>query len=186
MRGFTLLELIITLAIFTIVAGILLADYPRFAARINLRRSAQEIALSIREAQFSAFAVRGFQSGGQTIFKSCGINFNKSVSDKEYTLFVDANGDFEYDPPPAAPNELVKKFQVAGTSKIVSLCAGLKTAIPDTCSLNRLDIIYQRPNPDTILKGNGSVYSDLEIIIRSPDGLQRTIVVWSTGQISVE
>lgn len=63
------------------------------------------------------------------------------------------------------------------------------------CAIDSLDINFTRPNPDAFLQGyaggvvdhplpNG--YSDIAIVIATSDGHVRTVVVWSTGQITVE
>ncbi len=186
MRGFTLIELVITFGILVTIATLLLADYPRFVARVNLTRDAQEIALNVRQAQAFALAVRGFDTGAGTVFEAWGVNFDISVSDKEYALFVDYNpANSDYDP----PLELAQTFQIGAGTRIVDLCAEQKTSPPGTCNLQgleRLDITYRRPNPTTTLKGNRTEYQDLEIVIEGREGARKTIVVWRSGQVTIE
>jgi prepilin-type N-terminal cleavage/methylation domain-containing protein len=63
------------------------------------------------------------------------------------------------------------------------------------CAIDSVDINFARPNPDAFLQGyDGGVvnhplpdgYSDVAIVITTSDGQVRTVVVWSTGQITVE
>ena len=57
-RGFTLIELMVTLAIFTIMTSVIMANYPGFNNKIALEVLAQDIALSIRQAQVYGISVR--------------------------------------------------------------------------------------------------------------------------------
>ncbi|MBI2023789.1 hypothetical protein HYT00_00085 [Candidatus Giovannonibacteria bacterium] len=188
MKGFTIFEVVITASIIAIISAALLGNYTVFAARMNLRRAAQQMAFSIREVQASAFAVRGFDPDGTgplaPVFNGWGANFDKTISLTEYRIFVDLNGDNLYQ-----SGELVKTVSIPNNVKILNLCAGLKSGdvVDDDCTLSRLDIFYQRPNPDTALKGNGATaYSDLEIQIQGTEGSVRTVVVLKSGQISTE
>lgn len=61
------------------------------------------------------------------------------------------------------------------------------------CDKESLEILFTRPDPDAVSKGyiGGSLdtespYDDAEIIIATPRGDVRTVVVWLTGQITVE
>jgi prepilin-type N-terminal cleavage/methylation domain-containing protein len=61
------------------------------------------------------------------------------------------------------------------------------------CDKDALEITFTRPNPDAFstgyeggVKDPESPYSDAEIIVATPGGHVRTVVVWSTGQITVE
>ncbi|MBU3925559.1 type II secretion system GspH family protein, partial [Patescibacteria group bacterium] len=83
-KGFTLLEVLITLSIFVIVASLILANYPEFQAGISLKRTSQEIALTIREAQSYSLSVKGFQDE----YKGYGVYFEKFNSNS-YILFSD-------------------------------------------------------------------------------------------------
>ncbi|OGF67760.1 hypothetical protein A3I27_03165 [Candidatus Giovannonibacteria bacterium RIFCSPLOWO2_02_FULL_43_11b] len=192
-RGFTLVEMLIVIIIISIVTTISLVGYKNYGARLNVRRSANEVALAIREAQANALAVKGYNhdnnSGTPLLFTSWGVYFNKTVSTTQFNIFVDSDGDKSYD-----SGESVKTVNIMNSIKIFDLAKGRKTSETDG-SVDRLDIIYQRPNPDTTLKADGGTCSgavisgtcpDLEIILQGPDGGQRTVVVWSTGQISVE
>ncbi|NTV44545.1 MAG: prepilin-type N-terminal cleavage/methylation domain-containing protein [Candidatus Yonathbacteria bacterium] len=62
------------------------------------------------------------------------------------------------------------------------------------CNKDSLDVVFTRPDPDAVSLGyfasgqadSAAPYSDTEIIIATSGGDVRTIVVWSTGQITVE
>lgn len=187
MKGFTIFEIIITMTIIALISAALLGNYAVFAARINLRRAAQQMAFSIREVQASAFAVRGFDPDGPgpqaPVFNGWGVNFDKSFSLSSYRIYVDLNADGLYQ-----SNELVRTVEIPNNIKILNLCARLKSgdASDDICTLDRMDIFYQRPNPDTILKGDGTAYPDLEIQIQGTEGTVRNVVIWQSGQISTE
>ncbi|OGF93794.1 hypothetical protein A3G54_02715 [Candidatus Giovannonibacteria bacterium RIFCSPLOWO2_12_FULL_44_15] len=193
-RGFTLIEMLIVITIISIVTTIALVGYKDYGAQLNVRRSANEIALAIREAQANALAVKGYDhdnnSGTPLLFTSWGVYFNKTVSTTQYNIFVDLDGDKNYD-----SGESVKTINILNGVKILNLAKGLETSETDDSSITRLDIVYQRPNPDTTLKANGATCSgavisgtcpDLEIILQGVTGTQRTVVVWSTGQVSIE
>ena len=190
-RGFTLLEVIVSIIILTAVVTAILPGYNDFAARVNLRRNAQEVALAIREAQASAFAVRGFDDDNNPVtphvFVAWGAYFDITINNS-LAIFVDVDGGKDYD-----SGELVRTVPISNSIKINRLCKGLKTSETDDCTIGRLDVIYQRPNPDTTLRADlfpvsgGGTYADLEIVLETADGsAESTIVVWSTGQISVE
>jgi len=180
-RGFTLIELLVTVGIFVLVSSLILANYPKFASRISLSRTAQEIALSLKKAQSFGLGVREF-GAGSSIFPGYGVHFDLAA-DREYLIFADINANKSYD----ASSELVELFQIETSPRIISLCAGEKTQPPGDCSLTNLDITYLRPAPNIFFKGGVQIsYSDVEVKIASPDGTTRTITVWTTGQISVE
>jgi prepilin-type N-terminal cleavage/methylation domain-containing protein len=191
--GFTLIELAVTISIFVVISTLALGGYPRFARQTSLARTAQEIALSLRRAQSFSLAVRGFETGSEVVFRGWGIYLETApslISDpaKEYILFVDlpATANQQYD----GATERAELFRIQTSARIVDLCGGVKT-LPTggDCGLSRLDILYQRPNPSTSLKGGatGTDYSDLEIVLEAVDGsVRKTVVIWDSGQVSVE
>jgi hypothetical protein len=176
------------MVILGIIVGTLLPGYNNFSSRIALRRVAQEVALSIREAQSYAFAVRGFDppgGGTQLVYTAWGVNFDTTVSTNSYRMFVDhTDGDSLYD-----VGELVSTIPLTGGIKIVELAARLESGLvgDDVHNLTSLNIVYRRPNPSTTLTGGGVVYpSDLEIILENSKGVRATVVVWQSGQVSVK
>jgi type II secretory pathway pseudopilin PulG len=56
-KGFTLVELIISLGIIMLLTAVLLADYPETATRLSLVNANQSTALLIREAQVRGSAI---------------------------------------------------------------------------------------------------------------------------------
>lgn len=90
--GFTLVEVVILLALFILVASIVLASFPRLSQRINLQHSSQGLALALRRAQNMAFAVRQVQTPlGRRIPPAYGLYFNRA-SPTSVILFADLLG----------------------------------------------------------------------------------------------
>jgi len=173
--GFTIVELIVTTSILIIVTTLIFAKYPTFRENISLKKTAQEIALAVRQAQTYGLGVRGFQTGTGIVFPGYGVHFDVASPDS-FILFADG----------VSGNNTVESFKVQTGERLSSLCANIKTSPPGTCGFNTMDIIFSRPNPLVILRSGASSFSDAEIKIISPRGQIKTIVILSTGQISVE
>lgn len=173
-KGFTLLEVLVTLSIVVIVASLIFANYPKFKEGISLKKTSQEIALTIREAQNYALSVKEFEGK----YESYGVHFEIS-SPKSYFIFSDLNGDNKYD----SPGEKVKEFIIQTNDKILDLC-GYDTGY--VCDQNYLDIIFMRPTPVVTLKSDIKDYSGVKIVITSPRNKEKSVIVWMSGQVSIE
>jgi prepilin-type N-terminal cleavage/methylation domain-containing protein len=179
-KGFTVVELIVTISILVIVTTLIFANYPKFRENISLKKTAQETALAVRQAQTYGLGVREFQPG-TGIFPGYGVHFNITSSDS-FILFADLDEDNVYD----GVSENVESFKIQTGEKLSGLCANVKTSPPGTCGFNTIDIIFFRPKPLVTIKADGSDFFDAEIKIISPRGQIKTIVILSSGQISVE
>ncbi len=179
-RGFTLIELLVVISIFSIVSLSLLSNYPQFRSSISLKRTAQEIALSIRQAQVYGLSVTEF-GAGSGIFPGYGVHFDINTP-SVFILFADANNNKLYD----GTSEELQTFRIQTADRISKLCGNEKTAPPGDCALSQLDVVYLRPGPNVVLMSGAVEFSDAEVIVRSSGGEEKTVVVWLTGQIAVE
>ncbi|MEW5908140.1 MAG: prepilin-type N-terminal cleavage/methylation domain-containing protein [Patescibacteria group bacterium] len=172
-KGFTFIELLVTVSIFTIISSFLLISYSQFSARASLRKTAQEVALAIRETQVFALIVR--KAGA--LYPGYGIHFDITAPNS-FIIFSDINNDNAYN-----AGELVKQYQIISKDSISNLCSGVETLPPGICSLSNLDIVYLRPRPKIAV--NGVEFNDAEIRIQSDKGYLKKIKVWPSGQIEI-
>ena len=190
--GFTLIEMLVVISIFTIMTGVVLANLPNFRERTALQLVAQKMSLTIREAQVYGVGVK---SSGVNVFPSHGIIFGPVASNKKsYVLFAD-------DYPPGPPignnkydsgnNELVTKYDLTGTVEIQHLdtcLSSLSCVSQDSAGLN---IVFDRPKTEANFTDSSGVVipstSYVNITVASSrSGETRIIQVWNTGQISVK
>jgi len=204
--GFTMVELIVTIGIFVMVTGVVLANYPKFSSQIVLENVAHQVALAVREAQTYGLSVRGFDTGSGAIFPGYGVYFSSpGTGSKSFILFGDADADQRYDLSACntSGSECIEEPTIRSAESIYLLCGDLKRtgatienweSVPGAdCSLSQLHLTFTRPDPDAdieayseLLGGYDDTLSDVEIVIVSPRGDTKTVVVWTTGQISVE
>lgn len=90
LRGFSILEVLVTAAIIGIITAVIVVKYSSFNNAILLKSQVYEIALDIREAQQLAVSVRG---DGSQFREDYGLYFSTSEPDR-YILFRD-NGVIE-------------------------------------------------------------------------------------------
>lgn len=173
-----MIELMVTVGITLTISLLILADFPEFTRRLELSRTAQAIALSFRQAESAALAVREFGSG---VFPAYGLHFENTPA-KSYVFFADLDSDRVYD----NPAEKVDTFIINTLPEISRICGGAKSSPPGDCSVTRLDAVYVRPNPDIFLTTDRGSFNDAEIVVRLPTGEEKQIVIWTTGQLSIE
>ncbi len=218
--GFTLVEMLIVIAIVAVMATVLLFNYSDFSTGVGIRNLAEQMGLSIREAQSYATSVRSINGTAgiySDTYPAYGISFSVngtaqqmySPSTTNFALFVDVSpsnlgtdNDKLYgndgicgSPTNDGHQECVENFALAGGNTITSLCTDAPTQNSCFTSTNpgTVNVVFHRPNPDAyicVVNSTGDSCIDqqasyLKVTVQSIKGLQRTVTIWNTGQISV-
>ncbi|MEK7530877.1 MAG: prepilin-type N-terminal cleavage/methylation domain-containing protein [Patescibacteria group bacterium] len=182
-RGFSLIELIVVVGIFTVISAIVLANHSQFNSNVLLGSLAYDIGLSIREAQVYGLSVKKY-SEPEEFQVGYGVHFQTAG---QYLLFVDRNKNKRYD----ADTDGIQQTYTLGRGHSVKKFCGYTAGGAEECSDNAaalafLDIVFIRPSPDaSILSTSPTIYSIGAVTVQSVSGKERTITVQSTGQISV-
>lgn len=197
-RGFTLIEMIICLAIFVVITSVVMAKFGNYNRENQVRDTAYDMALTMRQAQTYGLSVRNAGQAGVTDFsKPFGLAFSSSSSypcgvsapspTTGFSMFVDSD-------PVGSPNGIctsidqdIRFFRYLHASQQL-VCAG---SGPTTCStVDNLSVSFKRPDPDATIctqaSGTASCgYGYAEIRLVGADMSTSTVVVRKTGQISV-
>ncbi len=191
--GFTLVELLISIAIFIIITSVAVLNNSSFNASILLTDLGYQVALSVRQAQVYGITVKAPASctslGCLTGFSSgYGVDFNigSGGSATSYILFEDgktgAAPDHIYQ-----PAELLQTYTIGKGYSLKQLCVGSGSSFT---SVNILDISFIRPEPEARVAAGGVVYpgdEEAHIYIQDPTKTtQREILIEPTGQVSVQ
>jgi prepilin-type N-terminal cleavage/methylation domain-containing protein len=91
LRGFTLTEILVTIAIIVILSGLIIANSGTGQSQLALSRSANKLAQDIRRAQEMAMSAKECDECGGVVPKRYGIYMTKDSN--EYILFADYPGD---------------------------------------------------------------------------------------------
>ncbi len=187
-RGFTIVELVVVVAIVLIITGFTLLRHSRFDSTTLLRSLTYSIALSVRQAQVYGTSVRGVGNPGAiTYAPGFGVQFS-SGEPTRYFLFADVDGDQVRD---TTPDETVTTHNLGRSFSIRNFCA-VTAGGTETCSntgaLTSLTIYFRRPDPEaTIITSAGGgpyAYAYIEVQSSADSGV-RSIKVTSVGQIAV-
>lgn len=207
-RGFTLVELMVVLAIIVTISVVVLASQSSFNKSLVLANTAYDIALTLRSAETFGLGNRAI---GTTANAGYGLEFQKA-SPNSFTLFADAYPSAASisschpvaDPtaPDARPGDCV--YEANQGEKVTNYLMGNNITVSDFCAfslgnwtcaqaqgggLSSLDIVFARPNPEPFMSVNGA-YSSLFpvskvcLAITSPQGGFRYISVAASGQIA--
>lgn len=208
--GVTLIEMLVVVGIFSVISSVILFNYSDFSTTVSLKNLTQDIALTLRKAQTYATSVQSLPNGSSTTeFPSYGMSFSPDTSaggaflpySKRFVLFADIiPADKKYSSTgscgsPSSGNECVESITITGSDKIKEVC--VENGVEDLCSSGSavLDITFQRPSPDAIICYRAGGYADncafgipsyAKIKVQSAKGVNRTILIWNTGQISTQ
>lgn len=182
--GFTLVELLVSVAIFTIMTALVVAKYGTFNQSVLLTNLAYDVAITIRTAQTYGLSVRNTDTSSTDFKSPYGVHFSTATGANDKMLFFadDGTDDGIYD----NSDRLIGTYTlkrgaiISGFCSNQSGCTNLGTGV--------LDVSFKRPDPDAIICYDGSCDDDqyMEIVIRGTDGDIRSVTVRSNGQISVK
>jgi prepilin-type N-terminal cleavage/methylation domain-containing protein len=197
-RGFTLIEMMVTIGIFTIISGIVLFNYNGFNSRILLQNLAYDVALTIRQAQVYGVGVRELTVNQTPPYGIFFAEDDTGGSTGSYILFadIDEDGEFDGNAGDCTGNECIERYVFQRGNRISQFCAvqgGTPIcSLPGASSLQSLVIFFKRPNPEALFtakdQGGSAVVGIEEAVVTvvNPEGtISKTITVKSTGQISV-
>lgn len=210
----TLVELLVVLGIFVLVAGLTIFDYGKFRSNVSLQNLADDIALSVRRAQGQAI---GVGSSLSTFANGYGIHFstNKTTpnqlagSNKSFILFNDIpdslgnpNKLYDYDQASQqslcdtttlrAGNECIDLLRIISEDEIEFICPNSE---PGNCTATSVDIVFLRPNPDAYICASSGIggatcldpLKSVDIIVKNLKSEDRkTITISNIGQISIK
>jgi prepilin-type N-terminal cleavage/methylation domain-containing protein len=197
-KGFTLVELVVVIGIFTLIMSVALWNQRSLNNNILISNLGYEIALAVRETQAYGIGVRA-RSGASTAqdFRGGFGMFVDVNLPQQLIVFNDLDDDQVYD----GPNEIFATYQFRNQNgnRITALCAEQNTNQPcgigGPTSYQQLTVLFKRPNPEALFSAvgvrgggvtgikSGPVY----IVINTPTQNNcRAIIIDSTGQIRVE
>jgi len=208
-RGFTLVEMMVVLAIIVIVTVIALLGQSSFNRSLVLTETAYTIAFSIRQAQF--LGISGRTTNG-TPDAGYGVHFENNQT-SSYRMFADTSptrtnniqnaavcpGRSVGTGQEAKPGDCIRNSSTEDVTtytlnngfKIARFC-GIASNGTETCNgdITSLNISYLRPNTQSIIVGTRGglryLYSGARIHVTSPDGAaERCITVSKAGHVAV-
>ena len=196
-RGFTLVELVVVMSIGVLIMTTIVGGQSRYTDAATLKGLANDVSLDLRQAQVYGISVKVSPTDNTDFNGVYGLSFNKSyVSD--YVAFKEGSGTFGvYDSNnhTSCSGECLIINPINRGNKINQICR-IPIANPQTldCNLGRADITFVRPSTEAkivyfntsggIISSTG--YQGLRIEFISPGGVKRSVVIYTSGQISVQ
>jgi prepilin-type N-terminal cleavage/methylation domain-containing protein len=198
-KGFSLPELIIVIAIFSIVTSVAMFNQSKLNGSTLLTNMAYEVGLAIREAQTYGISVRSGDSIGN-FSGQYGAYFNTSTETSRRQVIVFADGsipgnkaDYMYD---TGEERYVYEFESGKGNKISAICTGdlsgnaCTDGIPGI-SESSVAVLFKSPNPSAlvspVIEGQDARLTPVYIVVSSADGDDcRVVIVEPTGQVRVE
>jgi len=161
--GFTLIEMIVALAIVVIIMSVIVIDYSTSRFKLALSRSAQKLSLDLHRVETDSLTTREFKSSG--VPYGWGIHFY-GVDSTNYTIFADLD------------NNKARAGGGAEDLATFNFESGVKVL-----SANITDVVFIPPDPDVIFTPSGPTAS---IVLTTIKGGTRTITINKFGAITTQ
>lgn len=209
-KGFSMVEFVVVLVIFSIMSGVSLFNYNGYRSKIEQTNVAQDIALTIRQAQVYGLSGSDRQIGDA--YANPGEIFGAEVMDitqdrsirgvaflpskQRIIIFEDINRNRQYDP----NDDRIVDERTIISSRIhfdVCLVQGVLQDGWDDCSEiiyaaeeqggEYINATFERPYPDATFRYDDSEnYSHILIGVQGPNtSIQRYVEITPIGRISV-
>ncbi|MDB5266612.1 MAG: hypothetical protein JWN89_427 [Parcubacteria group bacterium] len=180
LRAFTLLEVLVSIGIMLVIISVVIPNQSTYSKGASLKNLANDIALTVRQAQVYGTSVQGFKPGAaSTEFTDAyGVYFNivpstDPLAKTTFTFFADRPQGGQpknkiYDSGPTCPtlsavpdSECIQKIPITGGNQIEDLCliaVNGSISCSNVIPIGGANISFLRPNTDAsiVLMGNSS------------------------------
>lgn len=188
-RGFTLVEFIVIISIFAIMAGVALFNFRGFNSSISLNNLAHDIALTIRQAQvYGISASEGGDVNPVSQVRGVYFPYITSAFDTQFKIFLDTDPGsntasiITYD---AGVDVDLDTVAITTQDRIADIAIGNDSAGATSCT-SEVVIAFKRPNPNPMISCGQTPGAFARITIKNiSSGDEKFIEVWPTGQIAV-
>lgn len=196
-NGFTLMELLVVVALLMIILSVSLFNYDKFGKDVELENAVYSVALAIREAQVYGVnkALKDVSEPENSFGGSYGYGayFNKenenpslAADKKKFLLFIDDvsnNQVFNGDCLGGENDECFSQIYLTKGNYI----SNIEVFDNDEWTLKEeVNIFFKRPNPDAVIKISTDTYSKARITISSPGEVyKRCIIIGAAGDITI-
>lgn len=203
-KGFSIIELVVVITIFAIMSSVTIFNYSSYRQNIEVTNVAQDIALTVRQAQVYGISSTDRIVGTTNLDSPLAADqlFGQSIADitndhsirgltvfpdeNKIILFEDNNRNFIYD----TNDRIIDQRTIISTSVDI---VGVKPCITEVDCANlqtdRADIVFQRPYPDAYISFGGDrhdIYGFITIVVGGANGTTSHIQISSVGSISVK
>lgn len=168
--GFTLIEILIVLAIIIIITSIVIFNIGSERQNSALFRSAQKLSLDLRRAQTYTLSSKVFKTQGVPC--SWGIHFN-GVGSTNYIIFADSASAVN-----CSDRDFIRASSGSEDFETINLESGI---IISGLSNNLSDVVFTPPDPIVTFVPD---QTSAGIVLINKDGVTRTIIINKTGFIS--
>jgi prepilin-type N-terminal cleavage/methylation domain-containing protein len=199
LKGFTLVELMVSITVMLIIIGITLSGGPQSISRVKLADDVYRSELMLREIQLQGSAVNSLNG----VFGGAGVFFDRATS-TEILKFKDkvdisllkaiGTGNGLYD---SNNSEVSDVFMLATKNKIVRLCVATSSPENFSCNsdnlpiVNTLTVSFSRPKQTAHIYINGATTTDFISACVQFEGPQsitaqnsRSLLVYQSGMIT--
>lgn len=197
-KGFTLIEMIVVIALIAILTSIILFNSSRLNSAILVSNTAYEIGLIVRESQVAGLGVKASNTGsGPSVFSSShGVHFNLE-NPNLVILFADTNNSGAYE-----AGEMTQEFNIQNkrSGALLTIC-GKQTASAGSCTpangtfitAATADVVFTRPNPEAFFKIRRTAGGALEdhsgaiiLNVGFANDVCRSVIIEKTGAVQVD
>ncbi len=180
-RGFTLIELLFSIGIFTIMTGIVLANYRGYNTNALFSNASEDIVLALRQAQVYGVGVKknvtGICGGLSEFDCSYGVYFSQGAN--SIIIFADADNNQVYT---SLGDSIVETVSWGNSISITGLLCGTFACVPSTAN-----VTFKRPSPDAFIANSAGSYSALSVTLQDANTGKTAIVnITNAGQISLQ
>ncbi len=189
--GMSYVELIVVLAIFSVLSTVVIFNYGGFQDRVDLKNLASDIALKIVEAQRAALSGKlpPTTQPPSTWKPAYGIYINQPVDNKTFTYFVDLNADTYYTAPPSCPSgECLENISITKGSYIseVTRCTNLTCSDSNPIS-GALSMAFKRTSSEVTFYSNILLtgFDYVRITVTSKKGSIAYIKIYRSGRVQI-
>ena len=194
-KGFTLVELLVTISMFVVITGVVLVNSNSFDNSVLLRNFTYDVALTIKQAQTYGVNVNEDSKGEFT--NAYGVYFDMIESPTNFVIFSDFPLDLEGNSNRTdsvttcnIDSECIKKYSMNKGTHIKNICVSDKG---EECNkdVSKLSIIFARPSLEAKMYSfdndiASAPYKYVKITLQSGDGATSSVIITSVGQIYVK